>query len=75
MESKSDQIIEERRKRIKENRIKIVRYNLLLSLFFGLIIVGLVGTIYSYNELKKLNSELKASKKREMLVNDSLRNH
>jgi len=73
VENQSDQIIEERRKRIEENRKKVVRYNLLLSLFFAFIIVGLAGTIYYYNKLKKLNSQLEASKKRELLINDSLR--
>lgn len=73
MQSQSDQIIEERRKRIEENRKKVVRYNLLLSLFVVFIIVGLAGTIYYYNKLKRLNSELEASKIRELFINDSLK--
>jgi len=66
MNSQTDQVIEERRKKIEANRKKIVYQNLWSSIFFALIIFGLAGTIFFYNQSE-------SSKRREMLVNDTLR--
>jgi hypothetical protein len=72
MASQSDQLIEERRKKIAEDRKKVIRYNILLSLFIIFIIAGLIGTIFYYRKLQQSNLKLAVSQRSESLAKDSL---
>lgn len=54
-------IVQETMKRVELNRRKAFRYNLLLILFLLLIMVGLFGAVWFFNELETKKAELKSA--------------
>lgn len=55
-------LLEEAKRRMHESRKKVIRFNLLLILFFSLIIIGLAGAVYFFGVVKKQNEDLEKAK-------------
>jgi hypothetical protein len=76
-----DFLINEARKRMDELRKRTIRYNLLMALFFCLVILGLFGSVFYYNKMTTLNLNLgkltdsleKANKSLDKATNAALR--
>ena len=49
--------LEEAKKKMQDSRKRALRFNILLSLFFIVIITGLTGAIFYYNRINKLYEE------------------
>ena len=71
-EINNDALIEETRKRVAESRKKVIRYNIMMVLFFCVVIIGVAGSVYYFNESKRLNTKLKIAEIRLKFSNDTL---
>ena len=63
-ETLHDQLIEETRRRIEADRKKLIRYNMLMTLFVCFVIAGLAGAVYFYIKLQNVTARLEEANKK-----------